>query len=211
MYDSSGIPCVLVTAGKDARAPFKLDSGCRGTGTIDATLFANLSAAGELRISEPTESITLGGIQRSRVGWLATLGIGPYRHENLRLGEARYSTLGLEYLTRYRVTLDFRGESLFLAKGKRFAKQDRGPIVGWRLLYKSGRVVVKSVDEKSPAFAAGVRVNDVLLEIAGNSASSLSVSKGTSLFTKAEGKPIAVAIERQGKRIEVRVTPKEYN
>jgi hypothetical protein len=211
VYDLNGIPCILVAVGKDARAPFKLDTGCRGTGTIDATLFASLSAAGELRISEPTESITLGGIHRSRVGWLAILGIGPYRHENLRLGEARYSTLGLEYLRRYRVTLDFPGESLFLAKGKRFTKQDRGPMVGWCLLYKSSRVVVNSIDEKSPAFAAGVRVNDILLEVAGKSAAPLSQFKLESLMTSAEGKPIAVTLERQGKRIEVTVTPKQYH
>ena len=146
----------------------------------------------------------------ARNGRLKALSIGSHQHQNLQFSEGRSNTLGLDYLRRYRVTLDLAGENIYLAQGKRFAEPDRGPTIGWRLLFKSGRVTIDEVDEKGPAFAAGVRAGDALLEVFGKSVSSLSASKIASSLIPAEGRPVAVTVERHGKRLAVNLMPKPY-
>jgi len=68
-----------------------------------------------------------------------------------------------QLFARYRVTLDFPGEQIFLAKGKHFADHDRGSMCGAHLVFKKSGIVVDSVEEKSPASVAGVRAKDVLV------------------------------------------------
>jgi C-terminal processing protease CtpA/Prc len=115
------------------------------------------------------------------------------------------------------VTIDFPNERLYLAKGKHFADPDRGRTCGIGLLSKQGRLEVVhgrlevvSVDERGPAYAAGLRAKDLIVELCGKPVSAWKQSEVDRLF-KTEGKAVQMTIERDGKRIEKSFTPKEYD
>jgi hypothetical protein len=115
----------------------------------------------------------------------------------------------LDYLSRYRVTIDFPNQRLYLAKGKHFADYDRGRTTGLNYLFKPRGIVIESVDEEGPAYAAGVRAQDILVELCGIRVSVLKPAEIGKMFPK-EGQPLTMVVERDGKRIQISFTPYEY-
>ena len=101
-------------------------------------------------------------------------------------------------------------QRLYLANGKHFADHDRGSTCGVDILFKAGKLVVESVDAKGPAGAAGIRTKDAIVELSGQPVSRLNASQLHKLLT-AEGKPVRLTIERDGKQLEMSFIPKEYD
>jgi len=69
--------------------------------------------------------------------------------------------------------------------------------------------VIEFVDEKGPAYAAGVRSKDVLVELRGKPVSAVKLSEIRRALGE-EDQPLTMTVERGGKRIEIRFTPYEY-
>ncbi|MGD0899076.1 MAG: PDZ domain-containing protein [Thermoguttaceae bacterium] len=209
-YNANGIMLVSVTVGKDVRTPFEVDTGDTGTGRLDYSLFSRLAGSHELRVTGDTDTMTLPGVGSPRVARLSHLSLGPFRHENLRFASSKQNALGLKYLSRYRVTIDFPNQRLYLAKGKRFSDHDRGSTCGLSLLFKPGALAVEKVDEKGPAQLAGVLAGDVITHLCGKPISALKPSEISRLL-KAEDKAVQMTLQRGGKTMEVAFTPKEYD
>ena len=148
------------------------------------------------------------GPYSSNVARLSHLSVGPYCHDNLRFSGGPKNILGLGYLSRYRVTIDFPNRKLYLAKGRRFDDYDRGHTTGLHLLYKARGILIESLDEEGPAYA-GVRANDILVELCGRPASILKASEIGRVLARA-GQPLTMAVDRDGKRIAMSFTPYEY-
>jgi hypothetical protein len=210
LYDRGGTMCIMATVGKNFRVLFKLDTGETGTGSLDSAFLAGLIELQQARITGDTEAVVLSGTRTFPVARLSHLSVASFRHENLRFTSSRTSSLGLSYLSRYRVTIDFPNERLYLAKGKRFAVADRGHTCGVRFAFKPGRIEVVSVDEKGAAHAAGLRAKDSIVALDGKPVSQWKTSEIHRLFGE-ESKPIQITIERDGKRSVVNLTPKEYD
>ncbi len=208
-YDNNGSPQICSTLGKDVETFFMLDTGDAGTGDLEEPFVMLLANFHEVRMTGNTRSMTISGSHLSKAIRLSQLTVGPFRHENLRFSCGNQNILGLGYLSRYRVTIDFPNQRLYLAKGKHFADRDQGSTCGLALLFKTRGIEVEFVDENSPAYAAGVRPKDILVELCGKPVSALKPSEIHRVLT-AEGKPVRIAVERRGKRIDVRFTPYEY-
>lgn len=160
-------------------------------------------------ISGKGRAVALSGMYSPNVSRLSRLSVGSFSHDNLRFSGGRTNILGLGYMSRYRVTIDFPNQQLYLAKAKHFADYDRGPMTGLALLFKARGIVVESVDEEGPAYAAGLRAKDVLVALCGRSASFLKPPEIGRVFAKA-GQPLTLTVERDGKRIQTSFTPYEY-
>ena len=210
IYDNDGSMRVLVAAGKNIRTGFVVDTGQSGTGVLDDAILDRLVGSHEARLTGDESCMTLTGACYPRAARLSYLCLGSFRHENLQFMGGRQNFLGLGYLSRYRVTIDFVNERLYLAKGKHFADRERGHRCGLSSRFRSGQIEVESVDEKSPAHAAGFRAKDVIVKLHGKAVSELKPSEAHRLLT-AEGEPVLVTIERGDRRIELSFTPKEYD
>ena len=128
----------------------------------------------------------------------------------MRLISGYRNVLGLEYLDRYRVTIDFPKERIYLAKARQFASPERGDTCGLRYPFRMNRLEIQSVNGKSPADTAGARAKDVIVELGDKSVSELKPSEVSRLLTT-EGKPVRMTVQRGGQRIEITYTPKEYD
>ena len=159
--DSYGLLWVSVSIGENQPVPFLIDMGWRRTGTLDNATASALLAAGAFRTTGTTQIVDQSGRRSVPIGRLSQLSVGTFRNSGLQFSVGRYNALGLNYLRRYRVTIDYPGQCLFLAGGRRLTDPDRGSMSGLLFLYQSDRVVVSFADEKGPAYAAGVRANDI--------------------------------------------------
>lgn len=208
-YDDGKV-LIQATLGKDARASFIVDTGHSDTGSIEESLLTRLADSQEARFTGETRAVTYYGTESSRVARLAHFAVASFRHENLRFECGKQNLLGFAYLSRYRVTIDFPNGRLYLAKGKNFARPDRGSSWGLELLFKARGIEVDSVVKKSPASAAGVRAKDVIVEVCGKSISQWTTSE-IKRFLKTEYKTTRLTVEREGKRLEMSITPREYD
>jgi C-terminal processing protease CtpA/Prc len=77
-------------------------------------------------------------------------------------------------------------------------------------LFQQDKIVVDSVDEKSPAYLAGVRTKDVLVRICGKQPSELKPSAIRRLLST-EGKTVTMTLRRGNREFEVKFTLKEYD
>jgi predicted metalloprotease with PDZ domain len=146
----------------------------------------------------------------NREARLAHFSLGSFRHEQLLFGTGRDNVLGIRYLSRYRITIDFPNKRLYLAKGKHFADRDKGHTCGLLYWFRSGRLAVDAVDEKGPAYAAGARAKDIIVMLGGKPVSEWKASQVERLLTT-EGKAVQITVERGGKQMEMSFTPKEYD
>ena len=207
-YGDTEMPRISATLGKDIETSFEVDTGCIGIGSLDWVSLLLLFDRHEARMSGKVRQMAFSGRNSSDVSRLSHLSVGPFRHDNLRFSGGPKNILGLGYLSRYRVTIDFPNQQLYLAKGNRFAEYDQGNTTGLHLLYKARGLVVESVNEEGPAYAAGVRAKDILVELCGRPVSVMKPSE-IRRVPKA-GQPLTMAVERAGKRIQISFTPYEY-
>lgn len=207
--DADGSLHIYAKVGKDVETSFIVDTGHAGTGDIEKAFLTRLVNLHEARITGNSRQMTAFGLSSSLVTRLSSLSIGSFQHDNLRFSGGHDNLLGLGYLSRYRLTIDFPNERLYLAKGRQFADRDSGNTCGLFPLFKARGIEVESVDEKGPAYAAGVRTNDILVELCGKPVSALKQSEIYQVLRE-EGKPLKLVVERDGRRIEMSFTPYEY-
>jgi hypothetical protein len=209
-YDGKGIPQVLAAAGKFPHVSFSIATGGRGTGSLTDWVFSNLGGSGGLQVTGNQRITTVAGDRAVQVGRLSNLSLGPFRHGNLRFISGADNKLGLTYLRRYRVTLDFFNNRIYLAKGKRFADPDHGQMSGMHYLFKPSGIELDAIDPVSPAGVAGLHAKDVLLSLNGTPVSELKPAAIRRLLDE-EGKPLRVTVKRDGTTMEFSLTPKEYD
>src|SRR6185437_5547096 len=81
-----------------------------------------------------------------------------------------------------RVTFDFPNDRMYLLPGDRFNEADRYDLSGMDLIRVGGETIVESVDEGGAADNAGLAKGDVILDIGGTSAASLSMVDLSRIF-----------------------------
>lgn len=75
------------------------------------------------------------------------------------------SCVGLDYLSRFQLTLDFKRREVYLIPGAKFYEPVQDQWSGLNLALKNGVVTVIDVLAQSPADGVGIRALDVLVEV----------------------------------------------
>jgi hypothetical protein len=198
-YNRMKLPQMKLTVGGQPEQDFVIDTGCDADGTLEKDSFRRAVAQGSLKPVD-TSSITVAGIVKSRQTRVGRVTAGPFEYQGLILTEARGNLLGLDFLSRHVVTLDFPHDRLYLRKGKSFDKPDEAGMCGVSLVRSEGHVVVTGVDEGRPAARAGLKVGDVILRLQDRDASTYQMWEIRDLLRSGPGKEITMTIQR-GRKI----------
>ncbi|MCD4823081.1 MAG: aspartyl protease family protein [Phycisphaerae bacterium] len=201
-----GVPYMLAALFDRYKGKFVIDSGYSGTGVLSPKVFDELVK--EKRITATAACLitsTTGNIEslRGRVGKLTVAGGFEYKNLIFDKGRGQANFLGLEFLARHTVTLDFPNLMLYLKKGKNFDRPDEGDMSGLHLLHKTlaggkSTVVVHSADKGSPAAQVGLIADDILLKFNGQSLEGYTMTAIRNLLRSKEGREIEVTLRRGG-------------
>ena len=136
VYDSQGCMRIVAKVGEAESQSFIVDTGCSHTGILMQPLFTRLVESRQLRITGKRTYTTVSDHGSSPTGRLSDLVVGSFIHQNLCFCSGDENTLGVGYLRRYRMVIDFPQRKIYLAKGKQFANLDREDLSGLHLLLK---------------------------------------------------------------------------
>jgi hypothetical protein len=106
---------------------FQIDTGDFGIGDghLRARVFDFLAERGILKLGGHVRSETLAGSGIRKVGQVAEISLGCFRHKNLLFSRrSRVNSLGINYWSRYVVTFDFPNGTIYLKKGRQFDRID---------------------------------------------------------------------------------------
>ncbi len=172
-------------------------------------------------LSMPEETITarlgqgLGGEISGMVGRLNKYEIGRYGFDKVLVSipyegsysnaikrGSRHGTVGGELLSRFNPTFDYFNGKLYLAKSKSHSRDFEFDMSGISLgVMKEflDTLVVKHLEDDSPAAIAGVELGDRVLSINGRNLSNSKLSDLNALLRKKHGMKIRMRVFREGK------------
>jgi predicted aspartyl protease len=149
-------------------------------------------------------TVTVAGIgnrvAQSKIGVVGQLAIEGLKYTNLH---ATYihnpkdpSHLGLGFFRRHNLTFDFANRMLYLEPGGEFSMPDKEDMSGLHLLRDGETTIVYSVDENGPAFADGIRANDIIESVNGLNASSLTMKVIRRALQSHDGDNVTLQVRR---------------
>jgi hypothetical protein len=159
---------------------FNIDTGMVSglSGTLDTRLVPELVSQGKLLYLGRSSSETLPGTHSSSVYRGQLLALGQFAIPMpLLKASSGYSALGQGFWSRFTVTFDFPGRTVFLTKGRGYGRTDEADYGGLVFGQNGGAVVIEGVLKDSPAMAAGLREGDVLLKLGRLAAKEMSLSE----------------------------------
>jgi hypothetical protein len=139
-------PCVTAQIAGAKKESFILDTGMIGhaSGALNAQLFESPLANGDLQLEGASIDQSVAGRSHQRKGRLKDLALGPFFHrERLDFAQQKENLLGLNYLSRFVVTLDFPNQMIYLQKGKKFDSFDLQDKSGLHIVRQNGKPVVE--------------------------------------------------------------------
>lgn len=160
-YNPGGPPTVPMDAGDGRLIPFEIDTSSRYSVCLDKETYDSLLKNGLI-----DDTLTLGtGDETYRVATLRRLRLGEFEHTGLRITEIpnRRNFVGLHYLARYNIVLDFPDHMAYFTKSSRFEMKARFNLAGIKLSRDGTKTVVEDFELASPERTAGVRVGDQLI------------------------------------------------
>lgn len=196
-FSPTGAPMVTVDVLGAGKREFLVDTGFAGDGGLSSAVFASLLEGGA---AIPVRSSLSRSVDRqfiNRRSRIREISLYGFRHRGCIFEETKRDLLGAWYLSRYLVTFDFPGETIYLAPGSRFAQPSRRALSGARLSRENGVTRVRFIHPRTPAEKAGMRVGDVIEEIDGERADSLRLSGIATRFSIPGAYRLTIARGRQ--------------
>jgi predicted aspartyl protease len=138
---------------------------------------------------------TMSGTVNSQMIRLQHMTVGSRKYSDVIIGEGSSNILGLGFLARHVVTLDFPRGRMYLKKGKHFDRVDEADMSGLHLLKVGGKVVVHSVDKDSPAQKAQIEAHDIILTVNAQSAAAMDIFALRNLLRSGDKNKIDMTIE----------------
>src|SRR5262249_44010590 len=129
---------------------------------------------------------SLSGTGTSRCLQAASFELGSFEIVNPTFNDSKNNSLGLYSLSRFNVTFDFPNGRMYLRKSRSFEKSDGKAFVGLHVVRKDNKTVAKAIRPQSPAEKAGIRPEDIILEINDIKTSNIRLYQLESILSQAE-------------------------
>lgn len=197
-----GCPCINVDLAGRLRRPFVLDTGANAT-CIRQESFDVLLEARSILPRTHYRGVAFGGEIRGQSGYVNHLQVGSFNHDNIRLDRCTMSLLGLRYLARFVVRLDFPNNVAYFSPGRQFADPERTATSGLAVFEIGGQKIVRAVEPGSAADAVGIRAGDIIEVIDGRSAATQSLFELGQILTSEVGRRVRVTLRRDTMRFPV--------
>jgi hypothetical protein len=196
MYATSqGVPSVPVKFGTK-ESIFIVDTGDNGSGRL-TTEMIDFLIDNNLVESVAWDSIaSLSGITKIRRVRVREVKVGSSTYRGLLMHEGHQNALGLEFLNRHHIIMDFLNSKLYLKKGFGAFRVDREDKSGIKLMNHNGQLVVALLNDRGPAKAGGMKKGDIIQSINNSSLSGKDLNKIREILKGNNNENISLVIKR---------------
>jgi hypothetical protein len=201
-YDNSNRPYVVLTLPGERPEQFMLNTGSN-TSTLRDGRFEELFQHGLLIASMPYSGYATAGTLRGQTGYVSTLRLEPYSHENIRMDRDPFSAIGVRYLSRYKCRLDFPNNVAYFERGSRFSFSDPVATSGLSILQINGEKVIYSVERGGPGAAQALQSGDVILTVEGRKATECDMASLHEILTRQAGARVPLQLRRNSQPFSV--------
>ena len=179
------------------REQFLFDTGANVCSVRERVFDSLVASNGIVPSSSSRQAMTGGGEVRGQSGYVTRICTGPFLHEQIRLDRDRVSSIGLRYLSRFKMRCDFPNHALYLSKGNQYGKPEPTATTGLGILEIRGQKIVASVEPSSAAADAGIQFGDIILSVEGKPASELDMHELSQIMTLDIGRSIDLSLLRR--------------
>ncbi len=157
--------------------PMTIDTGSQDGLTIDTKLYDRLLQEKRLLGRGTREYVTFDRTITSRVGVLDRVSLGPYQVRNVQVAEGKLPVMGLQFLRRFEIDLDFPNRQAYFRPSPQFDSPDRWNLSGFVVDRVENQIVVHSTEEGGVAEQHGIAKGDVILQMNGIPTSEMRLEK----------------------------------
>jgi len=173
--NKKGSPTIPMRIGAGRPIPFVIDTGAIAVSIqIDNPLYLSLEKRGNLETVGESEIMRANGNTVERKGQLESARLGPYRPRNVKIGTGPFPFGGLDFLSRFMVTLDLRNDRAFLLPGSRISRGPDRNVTGAEFSRVRGKFFIHQVEDGSIAAQAGLKPRDQVSRVNGIATSHIS-------------------------------------
>ncbi|MDM8546692.1 aspartyl protease family protein [Candidatus Venteria ishoeyi] len=148
-----------------SKLAFVLDTGDLGTGQMRQLLIGQLKQQNLIASKKSSEVVTLNGRSETRDIRLKNLKLGTLAYQNLVFSETEENALGIGFLRRHHVLLDFPNLQIRLKKCEHCEQRDEANKSGMRLVAHHDKLWVFDVKPGTAASQADIKASDQLLQV----------------------------------------------
>jgi len=194
---SRNFPSIVQRVDGHGWSPFVVDTSMTGPVIVPSRLMAELiEKKAVTNLCEEAFLAFDGRQNRYRSGRLRGLGATARQVvRDLPVLEGDFGCVGLGYLSRFQLTLDFKNGKLYMVPGANFDAPYHDNWTGMLVVLRDHELTVAAVDPKRAAAKAGVRPSDVLLDLNGTTAAGFSVFQISELLGKGGAHKVTIRRE----------------
>lgn len=202
--DDKGLRYFVKLSVGGADRSFLLDTGTDFMG-IDETLAAELTKPAAAKQIYTRTTVEGNGVRLAPIYSLQRVSLGNFAHEQILARRNDENALGLHYLARFQVVLDFPNRTLYLKRGNQYERKDRLDMSGLSLGRRGAETVVTNVMSPGPAERAGLRYGDRLERIDDRKISSFSLFELRRLLATEDKRSMRIVFSRGGRMLQTRL------
>lgn len=164
---------------------------------LSPKVFDKLLALSGKKYEHGTTHLTAASGDRDggRIVRVESISVGNAAVRDIDIDEVGADVLGLTFFSRFQTIFDFPNGALYLVPGRHSAVPDRRDRSGLHIWRISDRILVHSVDARSPAANATINEGDELVQINGQNAAKLNLNK-IRLMLRAENVALPIILKR---------------
>jgi len=203
-YDESSRPQVKLVLPGNKAEQFVIDTGANAS-TLRSDVFDELVQKGDIQPAIAHGVVAMAGTFRAQSGYVNELHLESFSQSSIRLDRDPFSTIGVRYLSRYSVRLNFIDGKAYFAAGNRFSTAEQTATGGLAILQMNGEKVVCAVEPAGPAAASGIVPGDVIVAVDGRDAHQHDMVSLHEVLTRGAGASVPLLLNRNGQTYEVAV------
>lgn len=201
-----GVRYVEVLLPEHRSESFLVDTGAN-VSTVREQVFDVLETEGQLTPFGTGFASTAAGSIRQTKAILSQMKLAQWEHSHLRIDRDLTNTIGLAYLSRYRLRIDLSRDRMYLQPSARFDLPDRTATCGMAVAHVEGRKVIVHIEPFGPAEAVRLLPGDVIESIDGEAISQMDMFDVGALLTSRSDVALQIAVARGDRRWEVTLHP----